>query len=224
MAIYKKYGGWLFALTLVLHCLFIYLGMEELRTATKFLLLPILIGYLLSYSGKISALVYGGLVCSFLGDLLLSRQGESFFLFGMLAFIGTHICNSLFFARLQKGKIGKGKEGMIALLMLLVFSFLVFMLIEDNLGNFKLPILLYMLIISLMAFLATGTIQIESIKTTAIRFFIPGAVLFVVSDATLAINKFLVHQTYLDIMVMLTYGLAQYFLVKGFIEVKSGRL
>ena len=81
-----------------------------------------------------------------------------------------------------------------------------------------------MFIISLMAFLATGTIQNESIKRTAFKFFIPGAVLFVVSDATLAINKFLVHQTYLDIVVLLTYGLAQYFLVKGFIEVKSGRL
>jgi uncharacterized membrane protein YhhN len=224
MAIYKKYGGWLFAITLALHCLFIYLEMGELRTATKFLLLPILIIYLLSFPGKISLLVYAGLIFSFSGDLLLSRTGEIFFLFGMLAFIGTHICNSLFFARLQKGKIGKGKEGMIALLVLLVFSYFVFMLIKDNLGNFKLPILLYMFIISLMAFLATGTIQNESIKTTAIRFFIPGAVLFVVSDATLAINKFLVHQTYLDIMVMLTYGLAQYFLVKGFIEVKSGRL
>jgi len=42
-----------------------------------------------------------------------------------------------------------------------------------------------------------------------------GAILFVVSDSLLALNKFYVAINYAGIIVMLTYGLAQLFIVYG---------
>jgi uncharacterized membrane protein YhhN len=227
MAMIKRYGVWLFAIVLVLHCLFIYLEMGELRTLSKILLIPILLLYLYANrptEGNSDALVYAGLIFSFLGDLILTRSGELFFLLGMLAFIGTHVCNSIFFHRLQKNTVQRGKGRWLAVLLLGVVSAMVFFVLQPYLGSFQWPILFYMCIISCMAVLATGTMDTDSLKKTAAVCFIPGAFLFVVSDALLAMNKFLWHQSFADILVMLTYGAAQYCLVQGFVKTQTGML
>jgi uncharacterized membrane protein YhhN len=222
MPLIKKYAPWLFVLLLLAHCLFIYLGLNEMRTVSKILLVPVLLIWLAAHRQKStqpSMLVYIGLVSSFLGDVLLSRSGETFFLFGMLAFIGTHMCNTLFFLQLTKKDRRIGKQMIIAISLLVLFSAIVFTEIRPNLGNFKIPILVYMFIISLMTVLATATIQNPLLKKIAISCFIPGAMLFVLSDATLAMNKFLLHEPMMDLVIMITYGAAQYLLVKGFVKV-----
>ncbi|TAJ62741.1 MAG: hypothetical protein EPO58_03625, partial [Chitinophagaceae bacterium] len=122
MLLIKKYGLPLFLVVLILHIACIYLEMSTLRLITKLLLLPILILYLAAEPGKTSVVVYMGLFCSFMGDLLLTRSGEIFFLSGMLAFIGTHVCNILFFYRLQKGHPGKPVNLVLAVVVLAVIS------------------------------------------------------------------------------------------------------
>ena len=220
MAIIKRYGVLLFVLLLILHCVFIYWEMGSLRTLSKILLIPILLLYLFANKPKketnTEPLVYAGLIFSFLGDLILTRSGELFFLLGMLAFIGTHVCNSIFFYRLQKNTVQRGKGRWLAILVLAVISAIVFFVLQPYLGSFQWPILFYMCIISCMAVLATGTFDNPSTKKIATNCFVPGAFLFVLSDALLAMNKFLWHKTVADVFVMLTYGAAQYFLVKGF--------
>jgi len=224
MLLVKKYGIGIFVFLLLVHCLFIYLEMNELRTLSKVLLVPVLLIYLAAHRRKDtgpSPLVYFALVFAFLGDVLLSRTSETFFLFGMLAFIGTHICNTIFFSKLRKKYFAIGNGMIVALFLLSLFSAIVFIEIKPNLGKFEIPILVYMLIISLMTVAATGTIQNPSLKKIAGACFIPGAVLFVLSDATLAMNKFLWHQPMMDIVVMLTYGAAQYFLVRGYVRIND---
>ena len=221
MSLFRKYGSLIFWVMLLVHCLFIYLGLSNARTATKLTLIPILMAFLISFKGKSNSLVYLALLFSFIGDLLLSKSGEIFFLLGMLAFIGTHICNGILFARLQKDKLGRGWGTLIAICLLLGFSAFVFSKIKPNLGNFEAPIIFYMFIICLMAVLAAGTVQNRSIRTISIKFIIPGALFFVLSDTILAVNKFLYQNPLHDIIVMLTYGLAQYLLVKGFIKLKQ---
>lgn len=221
MLLIKKYGLPVFLLVLLLHLICIYLEMSTPRLITKLLLLPILIFYLAAEPGKTSVVVYIGLFCSFLGDLLLTRSSEVFFLFGMLAFIGTHVCNIIYFYWLQKGHPGKPMNLVLALVVLSVISGGVYFQLADKLGSFRVPILVYMAIITLMAVMATQTLVNQAILHTAIRCFIPGAALFVLSDGLLALNKFLLHAGSIDIAVMLTYGMAQYFLVKGFVAVKK---
>jgi uncharacterized membrane protein YhhN len=223
MVLIKKYGLPLFLLVLLLHLVCIYLEMSTIRLITKLLLLPILILYLAAEPGKTSPVVYIGLFCSFMGDLLLTRSGEIFFLLGMLAFIGTHICNILFFYRLQKGYPGKPVNLVLAVVVLAVISGGVYFLLADQLGSFRVPILVYMAIISLMAVMATQTWVHPGLIQTSIRCFIPGAALFVLSDGLLALNKFLLHTGSIDVAVMFTYGMAQYLLVKGFVAVKKDK-
>ena len=221
----KKYGVLLYILLLILHCAFIYLGMSDLRTLSKILLVPFLLLYLSANKptgdGKAEPLVYAGLIFSFLGDMILTRSGALFFLLGMLAFMGTHVCNSIFFYRQQKSRGQRGKGIWWALVLLAMLSAIVFFVLKPYLGSFQWPILFYMCIISGMAILATGIIDATASKKTATHCFIPGAFLFVISDALLAMNKFLWHEPLADILVMMTYGAAQYYLVKGFVEVQN---
>jgi uncharacterized membrane protein YhhN len=75
-------------------------------------------------------------------------------------------------------------------------------------------IVVYATVISLMLIAAInrkGVAQKESYMLVAL-----GALSFVASDTLLAVNKF--HDSFFlaNIAVMLTYGIAQYLLVKGF--------
>lgn len=220
MQLIKKNGITLFLLVLAFHCVCIYLGYEVLRIAAKLFLIPLLAAWFWANTTKglsaFNLLVFAGLSFSFLGDLLLTRAGETYFLLGMLAFIVTHICNSTYFLKLRGIQLNRIKEAVVAAIILLIITIVVFLSLKPYLGNFLIPILIYMAIISIMAILATNTLSEPSLKKTALRFFIPGAALFVLSDGILAMNKFLFHQPLLDIVVMLTYGGAQCLLVLGF--------
>lgn len=222
MEFYRKFFNWLFFTMLTLHCIFIYLEMSGLRTLTKLFLLPMLITYLaliqIKENQPASILAFAGLLFAFFGDYLLSLIGEQFFLAGMLAFMITHICNSTYFIRLRKDsnnqKAKKYVWGMGILLSILIIF--VYQLLQSELGPFKLPIQIYMCIIGLMALFAASTMLDKNFSLIAIKYFIPGAGLFVLSDAILALNKFHLHQSFWDIPIMVTYAFAQYFLVMGF--------
>lgn len=216
----KKNGVLLFAVVLLAHLFFIYNGNPELRMASKLLLLPILALYLYASAEKagrnMNIPAFAGLFFSFLGDLLLTQSGELFFLLGMAAFIGTHISNSIYFLKLQRLDFVKNNAALIAAFVLVIVSGAVMAKLGSSLGSFREPIILYMIIICCMALFAANTYNHIVLKELAIRYFIPGATLFVVSDALLALNKFVYHEAYLDIAVMLTYGAAQCLLVMGF--------
>ena len=78
----------------------------------------------------------------------------------------------------------------------------------------------YMLAISAVWVLSFNLTNHPKYKAAAINFFIPGMFLFVLSDGILAFNKFLLHQPERwDIWVMLTYGLAQLLLTRGYVQV-----
>lgn len=223
MLLFKKHGSTVFLLVLFIHCICIYFGWEMFRMLTKFLLLPLLFAWLLvntaGHSRRAILPAFAGLIFSFLGDVLLARVGELFFLLGMLAFIGTHISYLIYFFRLNPLRLNRIKPVSVAGMLLLVVTVVVFCILNPYLGDFKMPILVYMVIISSMALSAVNTVTNPLLQRIGWSYFIPGAGLFVLSDAILAINKFQLHQPLLDIAVMLTYGAAQYFLVCGFIKI-----
>jgi uncharacterized membrane protein YhhN len=207
-----------FLIILVVHCICIYAELDLWRNVTKLLLVPLLITHLLLHQSvfnwKIRP-VYG-LFFSFLGDALLIGEGSTFFLSGMIAFVLAHLNYSYYFLQLQPVKKETKQVFVMSLILMLLFSSVVYVFLDGYLGSYQLPVLFYMLFISLMASLAIHTITHARLKPLSIKCFIPGAVLFVVSDAILALNMFRFHESNLATVVMLTYGLAQFFLTKGF--------
>jgi uncharacterized membrane protein YhhN len=78
--------------------------------------------------------------------------------------------------------------------------------LKENLGKFKLPVILYLLIISTMVALGYNN--------SGIMF--AGALLFYFSDALLAWNKFVKQNSFVDFFSISAYYLAQLILFYGF--------
>ena len=210
----------------VAHLFCIYMDWPQQRVYTKFILVPILMWYLYTSPADNNPVkgmwrAYLGLFFSWVGDVLLLGEGANFFLSGMIAFVTAHVYYSLFF--IQTVPVKKETAGVFykTLIGLSIVSGLLFIQLRNALGTYQVPILLYMLFISLMASLAVHTTTNDQYKKFAIQTFVPGALLFVTSDAILATNKFYAHLPVLDLAVMLTYAGAQYFLTKGFISIKK---
>jgi uncharacterized membrane protein YhhN len=208
------------------HLFCIYMDWPQQRMYTKFILVPILMWYLYTSPAGDNPLkgmwrAYLGLFFSWVGDLLLIGEGPNFFLSGMIAFITAHVYYSLFF--IQTVPVKKETVGVFykTLIGLSVVCGVLFIFLRNALGAYQVPILLYMLFISMMASLAVHTTTNVQYKKFALQTFVPGALLFVSSDAILATNKFYAHLPVLDLAVMLTYAGAQYFLTKGFISIKK---
>lgn len=224
MNLLKKMGIWIFLLILFAHCCFIFLDLDRFRFYSKLLLIPILLTlFLLNFKGikdRFYILPIIALLGSFAGDLLLAFDGAQFFLWGMLGFMSTHICNSIYFYSMHPLKLTKSKIAQLTLLFLSITCAIVIFIIKDNAGSFFIPIIVYMILIAFMAVLASNLTDSPIYKQASIQYFIPGAILFIMSDGLLAINKFNLQDPSLDIFVMLTYGLAQLFLVMGYYKTK----
>ena len=210
----------------VAHLFCIYMDWPQQRVYTKFILVTILMWYLYTSPADNNPVkgmwrAYLGLFFSWVGDVLLLGEGANFFLSGMIAFVTAHVYYSLFF--IQTVPVKKETAGVFykTLIGLSIVSGLLFIQLRNALGTYQVPILLYMLFISLMASLAVHTTTNDQYKKFAIQTFVPGALLFVTSDAILATNKFYAHLPVLDLAVMLTYAGAQYFLTKGFTSIKK---
>ena len=216
----------LFWAVALVHLFCIYMNWPQQRVYSKFILVPILMWYLYRSPESDKPLkgmwrAYLGLFFSWVGDVLLIGEGPNFFLSGMIAFITAHVYYSLFF--IQTVPVKKETAGVFykTFIALCVVCGVLFLLLRAALGAYQVPILLYMLFISLMASLAVHTTSNTTYKNFALQTFVPGALLFVTSDALLATNKFYAHLPVLDLGVMLTYAGAQYFLTKGFISIKK---
>jgi uncharacterized membrane protein YhhN len=92
-------------------------------------------------------------------------------------------------------------------------------LLLPHLGELKIPVVLYATVICSMLL---GSLHIY-LKTNrpANKLFVLGATLFVLSDSLLAINKFYQPFPMAGVGIMLTYCLAQYFIVRGSITLDN---
>jgi uncharacterized membrane protein YhhN len=87
------------------------------------------------------------------------------------------------------------------------------LILNENLGALKIPVIVYILGILTMAIAAFG--RKDRVDPTSFNLVFLGALFFVLSDSILAINKFLVAVPGAHILVMGTYAAAQFFIVKG---------
>ncbi len=160
--------------------------------------------------------VMAALAFSWIGDVLLLFQprDELFFLLGLSAFLIAHIFYIVFFHHVR---IKENVKGNVWLLLIVgVYYVALITLLSPYLGDMKLPVRIYGVVISFMLMLAMHMLYIKNRK--AGQLMASGAALFVISDSILAINKFYQSFEIAGIMVMLTYAFAQLFIIEGAIQ------
>ena len=196
----------LLSLLFLADLLFIYLNSPNFRFISKNLLMPVLLLIYLSeakfHQIKLDLFFILGLIFSFLGDFfLLLKSG---FLLGLGSFLLAHIFYIISF---KKRSLNRVSVGVFVALLLYLASLIAFLF--PRLNEMKIPVIIYGIIISTMLYF--------SIKTQE-KLLIVGALFFVISDSVLSVNLFVSSSLLLNLLVMITYVLAQVLLVKGILK------
>lgn len=185
--------------------------LTEYRIVSKPMIMASLIGFYISHAKKQSNAFLLALIFALLGDIFLMFEGDDFFIIGLGCFLIMQVLYLLTF--LKDRTINYYDIIWKALLVILLSATILFNLWE-SLGNKQMPVTIYTLAISAMVISAF----IRKPSTVWFIQVIVGVVLFMISDALIAYTKFggLVYGS--EYIIMSTYMIAQYLIVRGIIE------
>ncbi|MGB4773357.1 MAG: lysoplasmalogenase [Chitinophagaceae bacterium] len=198
----------------------IYLGQQHssARLFSKPFLMPIIMGYYVISTGissVFSRLFLAALFFSWLGDIFLLFENKNgiYFILGLSAFLTAHVLYIIYFSKTQSETISFFRKRPVMFLAIVAYVVELLYLLWPQLGPMKLPVLIYALVIGSMLVMALW--QYGKLPRTTALLFIIGAMLFVLSDSALALNRFYKPHPYSGILVMATYVGAQVFLTLG---------
>jgi uncharacterized membrane protein YhhN len=126
--------------------------------------------------------IIAGLVCSTAGDIFLMLPTDQFIL-GLVSFLIAHL---FYISAFTYGS--KIRHAPWALIPFVIFGILIYVILFPYLGAMKLPVAAYILVILVMGWRAWERWS-QTAEITALFAFI-GAVLFIISDSILALNRF----------------------------------
>ncbi|HKC35234.1 MAG TPA: lysoplasmalogenase [Chitinophagaceae bacterium] len=216
----RKFWIILYFLVLAADLFAVYNGNETLGYITKPLLMPLLIVFFIfqttGFASSLKKWIVLALLFSWAGDVLLMFESTNgnFFIFGLVAFLIAHVFYILFYENVVR-KEGIGKNYWWFLPVIIYYIALIYIL-SPHLGDMKLPVRIYGIVISYMLIQALQTGRIKDLGAAILM--IGGAVLFITSDSVLAINKFYQPFEYAGIAIMLTYGIAQLLITLGAVK------
>lgn len=192
-------------------------GLIWLHTIAKPLLIPCLVLLIYAANRRVTgkAIIVIGLFFSWLGDvfLLFENRNPLFFIFGLASFFITHLCYIIYFLSTNPTAPSYIKKHPIFILLTLCYGAGLVWVLFPFLGTLKIPVIAYAAVICCML-LCSIHIYL-SVPTPNNQYFIAGALLFVLSDSLLAVNKFYQPIPLAGIWIMLSYCAAQYLIVLG---------
>lgn len=170
-------------------------------------------GYFISLVGskltKLSILVLLALVGSWFGDIFLMLQGSNslFFIFGLGSFLLAHVAYILAFKKFDNVLTSSGI--LVTSILFISYSLMLSYILWSGLGEMKIPVILYALVLTLMGIF--GVIKNVGVS----NFVVIGAVLFIVSDSMIAYDKFVEPFSSSRFLIMGTYISAQFLIIRG---------
>ena len=213
----KSIWLYLFFISLIADLAAVYFKNEMIAYVAKPIVVFSLIFYFISvtagFKSKLVKMIIAALIFSWLGDILLMFEplNGNFFIFGLIAFLIAHVFYIFFFSIVRNETQVKLKAGLM-ILVAVYYSGLIYLL-YNYLGEMKIPVLVYGIVISTMFLFAIHMLIIKN--KGAGKLMMMGALLFVSSDSILAINKFYQPFEFAGFFTMLTYGFAQFLITLG---------
>ncbi len=209
-----------YAIFSAMYLVVVLFGQEDSAWYLKpFLLLLLLLTVRSSEKFPTKNTLLVALAFSWLGDILLmfvNRNGN-FFIFGLVAFLLSHVTYIKLFIQQPKTDISNNPSlirfgaGLIILYICIMLKVLL-----PHLGAMRLPVTVYALVISTMLFFAfKGRTHWKKPAGNDILF---GALFFVMSDSILAFNKFYAPIPYNSFLIMSTYCIAQGLILMGILK------
>lgn len=214
---------WLFFLVSIAELLAVSLGWMEVHYVAKSLIMLSLIGYYLGAVEKRNGHMVRALFFCWAGDVLLLKQGDAeiFFILGLVAFLLGHLLYILAYRELRwadaSGLLPTQKLRVSFPVALAGTGLIVVLL--PTLGGLMVPVIVYAVV--LMAMVMASFFRYGRTFSDSFWLVATGALLFMVSDSILAINKFHTPFPSAGPLIMLTYILGQYLIVEGVVRHKK---
>lgn len=203
-------------------------NMLMVRFITKPALMILLFLYGITLVGKNRSLVHKlilvSLAFSWSGDVNLMMPSvpgyrgfeEQFFLMGLVSFLIAHILYILAFRKETSSVYGDTllkTKPYAALPVVIGLAALLYVVFPHVKADMQIPVIVYASIITLMTIFAIN--RYGKVSGRSFQMVLTGAVLFMISDSMIAINKFYIPFEWSRVAIMLTYITAQYLIVKG---------
>lgn len=213
----KKAFEYAFLVMLALHLGSHLFGWQLLLAPSKSLLLPLLACWFYLRSGRPwragERWMAAGLALSWMGDVLLIKGNEPlFFMTGLGFFLLAQLSYAYGFTKMPGNQPKLLRENPLWALPVLAVAVGMLWWLFPSLGDLKLPVTIYVGAIGLMVLSALHF----GYRQPGGPWLVLGASCFMLSDALLAVNKFAFPIPQAGFWIMLTYGSAQYGLVRGF--------
>ncbi|WP_113661394.1 lysoplasmalogenase [Pedobacter nanyangensis] len=222
----KKYPqfGFAFAIVFFAELFAVTNNLTAMRFITKPLItisLMLFIYLTIKKKSRFTSKVKIGLFFSLLGDvfLMFSAHHQLYFMLGLGSFLIAHLFYIAAFYVDLSNKAQSEKRYILPIFIVFGFSCLsYYYFLRPYLGNMNIPVLVYCFVIALMGI--TAALRHGKTNYKSFLWILLGAILFIISDATLAYNKFVERMDMGDFWVMFTYMLAQFLICMGTIERK----
>jgi uncharacterized membrane protein YhhN len=209
----KKIALFAFILVSVLDLTGLIFNIESLLYVFKpFILLALLFLYKMSVS-ETNKWYSTALIFSFFGDVFLMYSGQLPFKIGLISFLIAHIL----FIKIVIHRIKKVSFSNIltAIIPFGIFLSVLIFTLKDTLGELLVPVTIYGFTISMFGVVAL--INYVETKSAKSIWMLIGAIVFMISDALLAINKFYLPKEIFGVLIMGTYIIAQYLIYRSMI-------
>jgi len=209
-----------FAVTAIITIATRVLEIDEIQNVFKPMLMPILMLFVYvntKLSTTHSKLIFFALLFSMAGDVFLMPYVDDFLL-GLASFLIAHIFYIVAFTKGNNLIAGLNKSLTLVVAILLAYIGLIYVLVKSMLlaGTDTKMIASVVVYASVITFMVLSTISMYSNnKNLQMRLIMLGAILFMLSDSTIAINKFVLDIPLSGLFIMTTYTLAQWLISVG---------
>ncbi len=180
----------------------------EIRLASKGMIMATLIGLYIICAKRQSEVFLLGLIFALLGDAFLLFESDAFFLVGLGCFLIMQLAYAFTFWK--KRRIPKPQHVYIAVAVA-ILPLILLAVGWSHIQGLGIPVFLYTA--SITAMLVTAYLRHR--RLAGYNYVLLGAVLFMISDLVLGINRFIAPVPYASFLVMGTYIAAQYLIVTG---------
>ena len=187
----------------------------------KALLIPVLMGVLLVNvrfrENKMHKLMLAGLFFSWAGDIILGIPGANpgIFIAGLASFLIAHLMYLTVFV-ITPGENAISSRRPYQLFPVIVAGIALVAFLYKDLDGMRFPVIMYATVILTM--LAGAINRRMKVNKTSFWLVLAGAILFIISDSTIAVNKFSHPFPSSGIVIMVTYIAAQYLIITGYIR------
>jgi uncharacterized membrane protein YhhN len=147
-----------------------------------------------------SVLILGGLIFSIAGDVLLLLP-DKYFKAGLISFLIAHLFYSYSFYYISESLRYE------AFVIYALFGWLIYKYLKDSLGKLRVPVIIYITVISIMGSLGLNQFANGNFQYSFQLFL--ASILFIISDSVLAINKFRKSFRAAELVILFTYYSSQ---------------